>query len=324
MRNPKRQAPEDVRAYSRTAQRINTIAAVTYVLISSISIGIAGNRLAFGDRDDARGKEMAVDDALRIEREKMLEKEIERNEYWRKEFREIREMREELYKERRIENGRTSTLTEITQGYNEAVIDFSNAQITEWQKRVPEEEKKEERAKSSVFDTVDKKEAFIVKTSPVQAEQLKLLKTYVESILNYKISNYLFVFAGKGFSGVNVARQGIGLHEAIFNVSFGEALDTLIHEIVHNEKSEHDTFFIGVQGDVHTRIQEVLRGNLEYVQGGGILDERQRIMIDAPAIWDALRKCGAASAVCKNITQSKTSTGLEDCPSADFSGGVHK
>lgn len=321
-RNKNRSSSENARTNRSISRTINTIAATAYLLISSVSIGIAGNRLAFGDRDDARGKEMAVDAALSEEREKAREKEEERFEYWRNEMGKIGEMREELYKQRAIENGRTSTLKEITQGYNEAVIDFSNAQIAEWQKRAPEEERKEERAKSSVFDTVDEKEVFVVKTSPVQAEQLKLLKTYVESVLNYKIPNYLFVFAGKGFDGVNVARQGIGLHEEMFNVSFGEALDTLIHEIVHNEKDDHDAFFIGVQGNIHTRIHEVLRNNLEYVQGGGVLDERQRIMVDAPAIWDALRKCGAASAVCKNVTQTKPSTGLEECPSADYSGGI--
>ncbi|MEK7097363.1 MAG: hypothetical protein AAB906_00775, partial [Patescibacteria group bacterium] len=82
--------------------------------------------------------------------------------------------------------------------------------------------------------------------TPQQTQQLKALTSYLEISTNADLSGIkFFVFKGKGALGVNRGKEYIGLHEAMFETDFFEALSTLIHEVAHCDPnaSGHDNEF---------------------------------------------------------------------------------
>ncbi len=80
----------------------------------------------------------------------------------------------------------------------------------------------------------------LAEVTPKQAEQFKMLTSYLELTTNVNLSGIkFFVFRGKGALGVNHGGKFIGLHEAMFETDFFEALSTVIHEVAHSDQDSH-------------------------------------------------------------------------------------
>jgi len=95
--------------------------------------------------------------------------------------------------------------------------------------------------------------------TPRQAEQLKVLTAYLELTTDAKLSGVkFFVFKGKGALGINHAKQFIGLHEAMFETAFFEALSTLVHEAAHcdPDANGHDNQFRHTMQDLFSAALE--------------------------------------------------------------------
>lgn len=95
--------------------------------------------------------------------------------------------------------------------------------------------------------------------TPRQAEQLKVLTAYLELTTDAKLSGIkFFVFKGKGALGVNHSKQFIGLHVAMFETDFFEALSTLVHEAAHcdPDANGHDNQFRHTMQDLFSTALE--------------------------------------------------------------------
>jgi len=75
----------------------------------------------------------------------------------------------------------------------------------------------------------------LAEISPKQTEQIKMLTSYLELTTDANLSGIkFFIFKGKGALGVNHGGKFIGIHEAMFETDFFEALSTVIHEVAHS------------------------------------------------------------------------------------------
>jgi hypothetical protein len=95
--------------------------------------------------------------------------------------------------------------------------------------------------------------------NPRQAEQLKVLTAYLELTTDANLSGVkFFVFRGKGALGINHSKQFIGLHEAMFETDFFEALSTLVHEAAHcdPDANGHDNQFRHTMQDLFSAALE--------------------------------------------------------------------
>lgn len=80
----------------------------------------------------------------------------------------------------------------------------------------------------------------LAEISPKQTEQIKMLTSYLELTTDANLSGIkFFVFKGKGALGVNHGGKFIGIHEAMFETDFFEALSTMIHEVAHSDPDAH-------------------------------------------------------------------------------------
>jgi len=99
----------------------------------------------------------------------------------------------------------------------------------------------------------------LAEITPKQTEQLKILTSYLELTTDAKLSGIkFFIFKGKGALGVNHGKEFIGLHEAMFETDFFEALSTLIHEAAHcdPDANGHDNQFRHTMQDIFSAALE--------------------------------------------------------------------
>lgn len=84
----------------------------------------------------------------------------------------------------------------------------------------------------------------ITTPSPEQLIRLGALREFVYIATGVAIPNDLFVFRGDNAKGINIAKKAIGLHEDILSQPFFVALQTMVHEVAHNNSSGHGEEFL--------------------------------------------------------------------------------
>lgn len=124
--------------------------------------------------------------------------------------------------------------------------------------------------------------------SEKQKKQFVLLHEYFRLCTGITSPNRLFVFTGKGAKGINIGRDGIGLHKALFDVDFQETLAVFVHEKAHNFRGEHDEVFVQLNAFIAFKINEVLHGINEKLQAGKELSEREKSILEIPRLWEQL------------------------------------
>ncbi len=143
--------------------------------------------------------------------------------------------------------------------------DFGKTEITSVRKHTATVESastvRDTEQKSDQHEETDQIEDFepLTEITVKQTEQLKVLTAYLELTTDAKLSGKkFFIFKGKGALGVNHGKQFIGLHEAMFETNFFEALSTLIHEAAHcdPEANGHDNQFRHTMQDMFSAALE--------------------------------------------------------------------
>ncbi len=139
----------------------------------------------------------------------------------------------------------------------------------------------------------DRIENFEIESNPTQAQlaQITLLRTYYKITTGHDLPN-MFIFSGDGALGVNIMKKAIGLHGALFNTDFSEALSTLVHEAAHlNPLSrQHDgTFIDGVQS-IFSIMNEREASLSQRLESGAELTDPDRVLLDIRSQWNALSK----------------------------------
>jgi hypothetical protein len=119
-----------------------------------------------------------------------------------------------------------------------------------------------------------------------QLDQLSVVMKYLHLTTGYLTPNDVFIFRGKGASGINIDGD-IGLHEEVLRASFGDAVSVLVHEVVHNSVPNHGVRFHNLCEAINAEIHDVL---VEIAR----TDKQQRTktqnrILDFGLKWDQLR-----------------------------------
>lgn len=173
------------------------------------------------------------------------------------------------------------SLGEIVDEYEQSDIEPGERK---WKFRLPEFNVHDENVDG------DTEDCQILTMTENQKKQFDLLKSYVFLTTGYKVPNYFFVFEQKGVKGLNGFGKGIGLHQAMFKVTFDEALAVFIHEIAHNSQSEHDTEFARVSIALSMKINATLEARLADANQGKKLSGQDELLIHADAAWEQLKQ----------------------------------
>ena len=83
----------------------------------------------------------------------------------------------------------------------------------------------------------------VLSPTEIQLSKLSMLRLYLRLTTDAILPNDLFVYTGTGSKGINIAQKAIGLHAELLNVSFQEALRTMVHEVAHNAAMDHENHF---------------------------------------------------------------------------------
>lgn len=120
--------------------------------------------------------------------------------------------------------------------------------------------------------------------------QLGLLRLYAQLATGVALPNDLFIYNGTGSKGINLGQKAIGLHEALFNANFTEAMSIFIHEVAHNQASNHEREFMATMealfATVIGRIQQIAVKS----QAGQELTQEESAILDMQRQWDTLRQ----------------------------------
>jgi len=133
---------------------------------------------------------------------------------------------------------------------------------------------------------------FAIIENPTEREldQIDLLRNSFYELTGYVTANDIFLYIGDGAKGVNIDRQGIGIHRSMLDVDFQEALDTYTHEIAHNEVGPHNESFArtltALFGAAGTRRSDILLQQ----QSGEPLSTGSKYVVNAPIVWNRLRE----------------------------------
>ncbi|HRH24330.1 MAG TPA: hypothetical protein PK109_01945 [Candidatus Paceibacterota bacterium] len=137
-------------------------------------------------------------------------------------------------------------------------------------------------------DRVDNFE-IVLEPSEGQLAQLSLLREYVHRTTGAAFSNDLFVFTGDGAKGVNISQEAIGVHAEVLNVSFGEALEVMFHELAHNAYMNHSSEFMSQMMSLSMRSQENVMELLEKSERREKLTPEERFVLTVRKEWSALQ-----------------------------------
>ena len=121
-----------------------------------------------------------------------------------------------------------------------------------------------------------------------QLERLVVLRDTFYLLTGNTADNQLFIFQGQGAKGVNIGREGLGIHEEVINGSFQEAFNTFVHEAAHNNPyaGGHDLEFRATTEALNGRAIERLMEAMDKADKGEALTSSERRLVDLRREWD--------------------------------------
>lgn len=128
---------------------------------------------------------------------------------------------------------------------------------------------------------------FAIVDAPLQGqlEKLEALREYVRLTTGADVSNPLFLYTGKGHKGINIEGVGIGIHLALLDAPFSEAVGTFVHEVAHNDAGHHGTRFEKSLQALFAAMNTTLIDIAQKADSGVTLSAEERAVIDSAAAW---------------------------------------
>lgn len=125
--------------------------------------------------------------------------------------------------------------------------------------------------------------------SEAQRRKLELLREYFELNTGVSVENYLFVFRGRGSTGINVRRELIGIHESVLEEGFDESLLTFTHEVGHNLFRDHKVAtFMRMNETLHQAMRDKLLEIAKKAEAGEELTDDEKRILEIEDEWNSL------------------------------------
>lgn len=122
-----------------------------------------------------------------------------------------------------------------------------------------------------------------------QLIQLGMLRAYVAFVTDAQFNNDFLLFRGSGTRAINIDKKAIGFHEELLKQEFGKTVMSALHEVAHNEVSNHGPQFISMLQALTARAQERLLSVIEKQSRGEQLDETEQIIQAIYQEWEKMR-----------------------------------
>ncbi|MBI4185658.1 hypothetical protein HY524_01240 [Candidatus Berkelbacteria bacterium] len=130
----------------------------------------------------------------------------------------------------------------------------------------------------------------VIEPTPTQLAQLATLRTIVNIAGAVAIPNELFLYGGTGSYGINIDKRAIGIHTALLKTSLAESLQTMVHEVTHNEAMDHGLTFRQTEESLFTAILEHLLAVLQKTISQEPLTDKERALYELSQYWNQLQK----------------------------------
>ncbi len=132
---------------------------------------------------------------------------------------------------------------------------------------------------------------FVFDPAERQLAQFGLLQLYTHITTGVALPNDFFLYRGTGSKGINLAQKAIGLHEALFDVKFTEALRTFTHEVAHNypEATDHGNMFRHAMESLFVTMNDRITQIATKLNSDGTATQEDEIILDIEKQWNKLK-----------------------------------